>query len=313
MNYRFLTWGKWIWVTAVVVATAVFVSRNSVELASQLMAIPRVELLKSLGLLVLGRVGLVELARRSVVREDWAPSFWEMFVIVGVTHFGKYLPGGIWHFVGRIGHYRAQGMSLEQASRGILVENIWLTMSAGFVGLIFSIPFFLGNQFSRDSLVVSGVFVLFLWAFANGGIDRLHRPRATGRVRWTSRILLLQISVWVLLGLSFSMLFPEPGSMSVQIGAAGAFCLAWLGGFLAVFAPGGIGVREMIITVLLVGFISQDQAVALALTHRALWLVVEILFGVTALTISLLPKEHSVWSMPTRGPSAGAMNDSLDS
>ena len=60
--------------------------------------------------------------------------------------------------------------------------------------------------------------------------------------------------------------------------------VAWLAGLFAVFAPGGLVVREATIAVLLAGFLSTEEAITVALAWRAVQVAAEV-----GGTLALLP------------------------
>jgi uncharacterized membrane protein YbhN (UPF0104 family) len=74
---------------------------------------------------------------------------------------------------------------------------------------------------------------------------------------------------WAALGAQAWVLLRALGGSDATFGlATGAFALAWLVGFLAVFAPAGAVVREGALYVLLGTVVTQPQALAFALLSR---------------------------------------------
>ena len=63
------------------------------------------------------------------------------------------------------------------------------------------------------------------------------------------------IFIWLAFGLSFWLVFPPDAGYLAQV--VGAFSLSWLAGYVAFFAPGGIGVREVLLAVLLGAFLCR--------------------------------------------------------
>ncbi len=61
------------------------------------------------------------------------------------------------------------------------------------------------------------------------------------------------------------------------VAVAGAACVAWAVGLVAVFAPGGIGVREAIYTALLAGMLPAGEPAAGAVTMRLVMVCAELL------------------------------------
>jgi hypothetical protein len=69
----------------------------------------------------------------------------------------------------------------------------------------------------------------------------------------------------------------------------GAFSLSWLAGYVAVFAPGGIGVREVLLAVLLGAFFKSGEVAIYASIHRLLWVLAEVFLGGLSALIFGLP------------------------
>lgn len=62
----------------------------------------------------------------------------------------------------------------------------------------------------------------------------------------------------------------------------GAFSIAWATGYVAVFAPSGIGVREAVLVALLAPSVPAEEAVAYAAVSRVIWTLVEFVLGLLA-------------------------------
>ncbi len=81
---------------------------------------------------------------------------------------------------------------------------------------------------------------------------------------------------WILMGTMIAALlavFVDPADFwSIQTiwTATLTYCAAWLGGFLVLFVPAGMGVREVLLRLLLVQTlgISSEQALLIAMTAR---------------------------------------------
>jgi hypothetical protein len=132
--------------------------------------------------------------------------------------------------------------------------------------------------------------VLVGWAWAGrwprvagrlGGLrDQFHALR---RRRPDHRILGLSIfyygSMCVFNGIVFeTVLLATPAGARCPVRAAiAANALAWLAGFFAFMAPGGLVVREGCLATLLTAWIPVDQAVVVALAWRSLQIAAEVL------------------------------------
>jgi hypothetical protein len=94
----------------------------------------------------------------------------------------------------------------------------------------------------------------------------------------TIRATLLYVPVWLLLGVSFWLcargLVAVPASdLALYMGT---FAVAWLAGLVAVYAPGGLGVREAVIVALLSGHIGAADALVVAAASRLILILVDV-------------------------------------
>jgi hypothetical protein len=85
------------------------------------------------------------------------------------------------------------------------------------------------------------------------------------------------IFIWVSFGVSTWLVFPIQSGFLLPI--TGAFSLSWVAGYLAFFAPGGIGIREYLLTLLLSSIFSSGEVAIYATIHRLIWVLVEIILG----------------------------------
>ncbi len=111
------------------------------------------------------------------------------------------------------------------------------------------------------------------------------------------------VFIWLVFGFSFWLVFPPNGGYLAQV--IGAFSLSWLAGYVAIFAPGGIGVREVLLAVLLGTFFKSEEVAIYASIHRLLWVLAEVFLGGTSALIFGLPElsegefdrcEFIIWS-----------------
>lgn len=274
MRRRILSIAKWAWLALVFGGGLYYVVRNFDTLGPQLSSISPLRLLAAIGLLVAVKLLLVELSRRSVTTVDGAIGWQRMFTINSVSQLAKYLPGGIWHFVGRAGYYRTDHLDLRRITHAMFIENVWLVVSAMAVG---AIAFVLHHVTAPQAALQVGLVAAAWLALVFVMFRVFQRP-----VNWLHflEVMAVQVAVWALSGLSFWVLIGDnelPALLAIS-----SFSVAWALGYLAVFAPGGIGVREAALVMLLTGTISAEAAVVYASVHRLLWAGLELALGAIA-------------------------------
>jgi len=91
------------------------------------------------------------------------------------------------------------------------------------------------------------------YGLTNRLLRKIGKPQIVTRLSGRA---LIGLVAWAVLGLlwqSFALWLITSGPLGLKLAwwwmVAGAYCLAWCAGFLAIFSPGGIGVREFVLVV----------------------------------------------------------------
>jgi len=201
--------------------------------------------------------------------------------IMFYSQLGKYLPGKIWTFAGRM--YFCQKINIPNSKTFVsMVLELALTIISGI--LIFLISFLFSSRFKMDInpflLVAVAVLILMM----------IH-PKILVRIinfflRWLkekpikidlnfSQIFVLTAYyciIWFCFGIAFyflinSVTFIIPSKIPIL---TGSFAISSTIGIMALFAPAGLGVREGILAFLLNNFFPISLAILLSLLSR-LW------------------------------------------
>jgi hypothetical protein len=204
------------------------------------------------------------------------------------TNLLKYLPGGVWHLVGRMGLLRQRGCSGRQALGAVLLEPLLMAIAAlclvplgGFqagLGLLtpFSLlllrPGWLNPLLERllrqkQSLVSPGEEP----AGANGSQLRLQGP-PWQPLLWEFPFLGLRFAGFASCVLCFS----EPVGPGWGVWLA-AFALAWTAGLVVPGAPGGLGVFELVLLTRLRGQVPEPELLAVLVSYRLISVLAELL------------------------------------
>jgi len=207
-----------------------------------------------------------------------------------LANLGRYVPGKVWSVAGMVVLAREDGVQpWAAAASAVAVQALGLGTAAAVVAA--TIP----GAASGLRLVVAGVVSaatigVLAW---DGGLRRLARF-AGSAAEWTALPLrtvlasaLLTAASWVVYGVAFWLLglgLGLPGALPVGA-AVGVFALGYVLGLLALFAPGGIGVREVLFIGLLTPFIGSGGAIALSVASRLQLTLTEAAAGLGALFI----------------------------
>jgi glycosyltransferase 2 family protein len=229
------------------------------------------------------------------------------FRIVMVANLGRYLPGKLWPLAGLALLSRREGIPASTGTTaGLLVQGfslagaavvafpiLWMGVGqgmgpAGAEGAPGGLPASASGADGGFGMVAVGVLLLLvllasvptvtgtglriLFRIARRDPAEAPRPGASFGPRW----LVLNVLLWVGYGLAFALFlhglgFDVPVRVSVP-----AFTAAYLLGYVALFAPAGIGIREGV----LIAFLQPSlggAAAAVAVLARVWMTVVELI------------------------------------
>ena len=212
---------------------------------------------------------------------------WSAARIWTVSSLGKYLPGKVWAVAGMAVMAQRAGIGAGPATGSAVILQVlaigtgaaivaltgWGTLRAVYPGAEVGLVVLL-------AAAVASVGLLF-WPALTDQLLRLAAPDA-GPVRPPVGAVLFGIVAnsvaWVGYGGALWLLarglLPQTGLGLPP--AIAVFTASYLAGFLALFAPGGIGVREGLFILMLQGPIGIGAATALAVASRLLLTVTEL-------------------------------------
>ncbi|MEW6264415.1 MAG: lysylphosphatidylglycerol synthase domain-containing protein [Thermodesulfobacteriota bacterium] len=220
---------------------------------------------------------------------------WEEMRIYFLSSLAAYLPGSVWYMASRIQQSRRIGHGVVKTSLGLVFETGLLLWSGLTVGLL-----------AQDRLWPAGSTFLGLLAallviltalalhprivnYILGHIFRLiRRPLIRLEASWTwgLGVWILSLGLWLAWGLSlFSLLKAlDPAvSWASLLDITGAYALAWSLGFLTIWAPSGLGVREGFLFVLLAPYAAVPVAMTAALASRLVTVSEDLFWAALAL------------------------------
>lgn len=195
-----------------------------------------------------------------------------------IANLGRYIPGKVWQIAGLAVLARSRGVSPGTATgAAVLGQGIALVAASGIgLGALLDGPEHLRPWgLGATALLIGGVafsaspallrHVVALWF----RIARREPPAAL-RSRVAMSWLVLYLVNWGLYALSFSLLVESFGHPGLSPAVASSFAAAYVLGYLAVFAPAGLGVREAVLIAFLTPQLGVGPAGAMAVLAR-LW------------------------------------------
>jgi glycosyltransferase 2 family protein len=213
---------------------------------------------------------------------------------------GKYVPGAIWPVVGRGELARQQRLARQQpAEREPIYESVLLSLAYLFLaGLVVAFVGITASGFK-------GGWPLLLLLILPAGLGALHpqiaKPvlakatklthgkfKAPTLPEWSisAQMIVRYIPAWLFV-VGSSWCASRAIALSIPLmSLVGATCLGWVAGFVFIPAPGGLGPRELVFTMLLAHNIRPGQAALFAVATRISFIAVDALgAAVGALTL----------------------------
>jgi len=218
--------------------------------------------------------------------------------IVGLSMFGKYIPGKLWFTLGRAVLAERLGVSKKATFTSVILETYLLLLTGGafFLFLLFTLP-------SKPSyyliLSVIAIFLLFPLSIPEIfkrminfflKILKKNSIEISMSLGFVFKIILLYMIVWICLGIQFYLLYisfsPEPLNPFVGISIYPA---AWIVGFAVIIMPAGLGFREGVMFFFLSQNVSTNTAAIMTILSRIQITLGELLY------LFLLFGSHKLW------------------
>ena len=206
-----------------------------------------------------------------------------------LASLGRYVPGKFWQVAGTaMLSHRAGLPPVGATAAAILGQIAFLLTGAIFLAIVLPMGRAAAAAGAGVGLVLGALLLARSRAgkrLANALRSRLPRLAPvvdlTGRIRpaVAARWGLAYGLTWVALGCAFILFVRsfEPSAAAHTRYVAGTIAASYLGGYIALFAPAGIGVREGVMGVLLAQVMPAPAAVVVALASRLWFTAVELL------------------------------------
>jgi uncharacterized membrane protein YbhN (UPF0104 family) len=223
------------------------------------------------------------------------------------SQLGKYLPGKVWLLLGRFYFYESKGKSKKMISVALYLETATMVMAAGILFLV-SLLYFpemkldsLRGHFWWLSLPLILIFVSLhpkvLQKVLNGFLGLFRKEPLSLSISYADalQILLICVLSWVIGGIGFYLFVDSifPVSPDQALFLTGALAFSSILGLIAIFAPGGLGVREGALVYLLSFMMPASVAVIVSILTRIWMTLIEI--GLTAVIYLFHQSQKRTW------------------
>ncbi len=198
-----------------------------------------------------------------------------------VSNLGKYIPGAVWSVAGFVVLAQRAGIAAWAAGASVFAVQ---AVAVG-TGVVLVLAFTPGAEsplrLGAAALAAVATIGMLTWGWAvrlAAGLLRSANPITPLPLRSVAQGSALGLLSWLLHGTAFWLLargLGLPGTLSLAT-AIGAFALGNVLGIIAIFAPGGVGVREVVLISLLTPELGAGGAVALSVASRILLTFAEI-------------------------------------
>jgi hypothetical protein len=223
---------------------------------------------------------------------------WTAGGIWTVSSLGKYLPGKVWAVAGMALLAQRAGVPPWAATgSAVVMQGLAIGTGAAVAGLTGREAIEAAHPGARAvlGLLVAGAVLgvaLLLWPPFLRRLLRLLAPDAEARGAPAAAGIGFGIAAnlvaWLGYGVALWLLARGllPGAGLDPLLAVAVFTASYLAGFLALFAPGGLGVREALFIIMLQGPLGIGAATALAIASRVLLTITEFGAAVPFLVFS---------------------------
>jgi hypothetical protein len=212
---------------------------------------------------------------------------WSAARIWTVSSLGKYLPGKVWAVAGMAVMAQRAGVAPGAAmGSAVILQALAIGTGAAVAGLTGvgalrqAHPGIVGALVALVAASAAGIALLF-WPPVVRPLLRVAAPEAAAQGTPAGPAIafgvLANVTAWLGYGAAFWCLtrglLPGTGLRLSQ--AVAVFTASYLAGFLALCAPGGLGVREGVYILMLQGPLGPGPATALAFASRVLLTITE--------------------------------------
>lgn len=232
------------------------------------------------------------------------------FKLSYISNLGRYLPGKFWTIFAMAYLARRLDIKEEESMASWIIALIFALPTGfliGFITVIFY-PQILSDKISAELgtsvylfsglTLLASILLIFApkWTLAllNYFLKLIRRPSIAFKVDRLTALKIYggYIASWIMYGFSFWLFIHSVLDNPVipVAGAVGMYVFAYQIGYVAIFTPGGIGVREFALWVMLEPFIGK-VAIGVAIAARLWNIIVELLSTLIALAIKLPPEK----------------------
>ena len=215
--------------------------------------------------------------------------------IMSFSQLLKYLPGVGWSYMGQYYLGMQEGISKFRVTTSMLLENI-INITTGLFVFMASLIFWRTQGISQGLiyfLVLIPLGLLFLHPrifnkTTNFVLRKLKKNESNLHIKYRSilRLFCYYSLCWCVTGLILFLFIRSLLCIEIGLSATtGISAISFVAGFLAIFVPAGLGVREGVMTALLSIYLPIEITIVITLFFRFLIIIRELIYGGIALSL----------------------------
>jgi uncharacterized membrane protein YbhN (UPF0104 family) len=225
-------------------------------------------------------------------------TFKNSYIICGQSQMAKYIPGNIFHYVGRLILSKKAGLPNSIIINSVFFEAVILVVVSVILALFYSM--ILGWQnvllININRLLVISIIVLasisvilicirFIprfksWLVKNNLLIDLKTIDLKSFLSTIFLVSVIYTIFFMILGLNLWFISNYLWSIDLNLILIfiGSYAISWAAGLITPGAPGGIGVREAVLIAILSPYLNEVRALTLALVFRIITILGDALF-----------------------------------
>ena len=299
---------RWLWAVQGLVTLAVvaFVGRSIARNWSEFrslhvtLAVAPGWIAGSIGMVFLTYAMQVESWRRILAGWGQRLAFGPAARTWSVANLGRYVPGKVWSVAGLVVLAQRAGVAPGPAAASAFVIQA-VSLGSGVAVVAGVTPHSASPlRLALAGLAAVATILVLVWRPTALWLGRVVTSMAPLEPLAPSAVLaaiILTVLSWGTYGaalwmLARGLLHDAPVPLPLPLTTAiGAFTLGYILGLLALFAPGGVGVRELVLVGLLAPFLGSGGAVAVSVASRVLLTLTEVAAALLTLPLQHRPPE----------------------
>jgi len=214
----------------------------------------------------------------------------------------RYIPGGIWPYASRVTMAKDLGVDAATATVSLYLETLLLCASSFAVGLP-ALLMLTGVDITLQQacvilLLMGGLMhpkIISIFRFFPGKIGVAFARVKPPSIAWLLALYLYYVVFWIVFGFVFGLFISAIYPLSIEnlMYVGSVLALSFCVGFVVIFIPGGIGVRESVMYLSLSTIMPSKVSLAIAVGSRIWVMMGEAISVLISLQLSRRKKNDS--------------------